>query len=175
MAGPSRKDAYIGNPEIFIKLMGSIDTFIQQNNENVRKVDDWMFDVENELQKIKELLEQRVMDAHTKLQNADFELNMCRSMPSYDSENRPQKPNCSSQESARLKAKRQLDVAQKNLNQMNELLRYAQKFAREYDDKKQNFVKLLDNKLPSSVSTLHKHHQIMQEYLNLNINRNGEK
>jgi len=175
MAGPSRKDAYIGNPEIFIKLMGFIDTFIHQNKDNVRKVDDWMFDKENELQKIKELLEQRLMDAQTKLQNADFELNMCRSMPAYDDEGRPQKPNCSSQENARMEAKRMLDVAQKNLNQMNELLRYAQKFAREYDNKKQNFLKLIYNKLPSSVSTLHKHHQIMQEYLNLNIKRNGEK
>ncbi len=175
MAGPSKKDAYIENPEVFIKLIGSIDSFIEQNHENVRKVDDWMFDLENELQKIKELLEQRVMDAHTKLLNADFELNMCRSMPSYDKEGRPQKPNCSSQENARMTAKRQLDVAQENLNQMNEYLRYAQKFAREYEDKKQNFVKLLDNKLPSSISTLHKHHQIMQEYINLKIKRNGQK
>jgi hypothetical protein len=167
----SKSKAFIIDPAIFNKLIGSIDSFIQQNHENVRKVDDWMFDIENELQKIKELLEQRLMDAQTKLANADFELNMCRSMPSYDDEGRPQKPNCSSKESARLKAKRQLDVAQKNLNQMNELLRYAQKFAQEYDSKKQPFMNLLDNKLPSNVSTLHKHHQIMQEYLNINIKK----
>ena len=48
MARPSRQDAYIANPEVFIKLMGSIDSFIQQNHENVKKVDDWMFDKENE-------------------------------------------------------------------------------------------------------------------------------
>jgi len=173
MAGPSKKDAYIDNPELFIKLMDLINNFIHQNNDNVRRVGDWMLEIENQLHKIKELLEQRFMDAQTKLQNADFELNMCRSMPSYDDEGRPQKPNCSSEENARFKAKRQLDVAQKNLNYMDELLRYAQKFAQEYDYKKQNFIKLLDNKLPSSISTLHKHYQIMQEYLSLNVKRNG--
>lgn len=175
MAGPEKKEAYVTNPEIFRKLMGSIDNYIIQNKENVMKVDDWIFEKENELHKVKELLEQRLMDANTNLQNCDMELNFCRSMPDYDDEGRPKKPDCSSQKWARIEAKKQLDVAQKVISQFNELMRYAHKFANEYDEKKHKFMQLLDNKLPSSISTLGKHHQIMEEYINLTLQRHGQQ
>jgi len=168
MAKPTKKDAYIENPDIFIKLMNVIDSFIKQNNDNVTKVDEWVFDVENELQKTKELLEQRLSDARIKLENADRSLQLCLDIPTFDSEGRPKQKDCSSEKSARMRSKRQVDVAQKNLNSMNELLRYAQRFAKKYNDKKQKFMHLLDNKLPSNINELHKHHQIMQEYQNLN-------
>ncbi len=167
----SSVESYVIDPEIFKRLMGAIDNYVFENTEHIKKVDDYIFDQDNKLIKIQELLEQRLEDAHTKLSNADLKLSLCQSRPAYDSDGNPKEPNCSSEEWARMRAKRQVDVAERVMNQMNELLRYAEKYKHEYEEKKNKMVTLLENKLPADKKQLNEHDKIMQEYLRINMQK----
>ncbi|MBS9783539.1 MAG: hypothetical protein KGV46_03195 [Pasteurella sp.] len=161
--------SFVIDPVIFSRLMEAIDAYVGENKENVKKVDDYIFEQDNKLIQIKELLERRVEDAQIKLRNKDHKLTLCEMTPVYDSEGNPKEPSCGSERRARKRAKRQLDVAEKVMSQMNELLRYADKYKQEYEDEKNKMMSLLENKLPVDKQQLKKHDEIMQEYLRLNI------
>ncbi len=167
--------AFVRNKEVFKRLIEAIDSFVCRNKENVQKVDDFVFEKENELKKIKELLEQRLVEAQHKLQSCLMEQAICHQRIEYDDEGNRIKPNCSSENNAVMKAQRQEKFARNALNEMNELLRYVEKFVREYYHKRDNFMQLLENKLPADQANLNKHSEIVQQYVNTLIRKNGRK
>lgn len=167
----SNRESYVIDPDIFNRLMKAIDAYVYENKEQIKKVDDYIFEQENKLIKIQELLERRLEDAEIKLQNADHKLTLCQSRPAYDSEGNPKRPNCSSEEWARMRAKRQLDIAHKVISQMKELMRYAEKYKQSYEQEKNKMISLLENKLPTDKKQLNEHDKIMQEYLRINLDK----
>ena len=170
MAGPRRKDAYVSNPEIFKKLIGTIDYFIADNKDHLKKVDNWILGKENELHDIKLIIEKRLVEAENKLANCENALTLCQCRVEFDEEGNCYAPDCSSEENAVIRAGQQVNAANNALQQMMQILRYAREFSDEYAHKKGVFMQLLDNKLPFSQGILGKHDQIMQEYLSLGIN-----
>lgn len=162
-----KHQARVEDAETFKRLINSMDKFIGENRGNVLNVDDFVFDAENKLRKTQELIEQRLMDASIKLQNRDMELSLCKQKASFDSEGRPIKPNCGFEKAARLRAKKQVEIAQRNMSKMMEIMRYADSIANKYAEEKKSFMQLLDNKLPQAKIELQKQHSLMQEYLEL--------
>ncbi len=167
--------AYVRNIEVFKRLIEAINSFVYRNKENVQKVDDFIFEKENELKKIKELLEQRLVEAQHKLHSCMLEQAICHQRIEYDDKGNRVKPNCRSENNAVMKAQRQEKFARNALNDMEELLRYVEKFAREYYHKRDNFMQLLENKLPADQANLNKHSEIVQQYMDTLIRKNGRK
>lgn len=169
MSSKNSHQSNVKDAEIFRQLTISIDKFIGENTGNVSNVDDFIFNANNELIKTKELIEQRYEDAITKLQNRDMELSLCKQKTNFDSEGKPIKPNCSFEKSARMRAKKQVDIAQKNISQMNEIMRYAENLVNKYDVSKESFMQLLNNKLPEAQIILQKQYKIVSEYQELKV------
>ncbi len=169
MSSNKKHQARVEDAEIFKRLINSMDKFIGENKGNVSNVDDFVFDAENKLRKTQELIEQRLMDANIKLQNRDMELSLCKQKASFDSEGRPIKPNCGFEKAARLRAKKQVEIAQRVINEMNEIMRFADEFENKYNVSKSNFTQLLDNKLPEAQIILQKQYKIVEGYQELKV------
>lgn len=164
---PDNNTANINDASVFDKLIKTIDDFVYACRSNSDKVNDYIFTMENEMHKIKDTLEQRLCDAEIKLRNCDEALTLCQMRPAYDSEGNPTTPNCSSEEHARMKAKRQMEVAQKNMNDMNELFRLADQLVSKFKNAEKRFNELLERKLPEGSNCLKYDSEIVQAYIRM--------
>lgn len=166
MGGLSQYSANVRDASVFRQLMDAINTYVSECHECSGKVREYIGMMDEEFQKIKDELQMRLDDADRKLQQADLALTLCESRPSYDSEGNPQAPNCSSEQRERQKAKRQVEVAQRNMNDMNAILRQLDRVKAEYQNEEKRFVELLDKKLPTGSACLREENDLIHAYMN---------
>lgn len=146
--------------------MDAINTYVSECHDYSGKVREYIGMMDEEFHKIKDELQMRLDDADRKLQQADLALTLCESRPSYDSEGNPQAPNCSSEQWERQKAKRQVEVAQRNMNDMNAIMRQLDRVKAEFLAEEKNFVRLLDEKLPTGSACLSEENDLIHAYMN---------
>ena len=166
MAGLTQYDANVKDASVFRQLMDAINTYVCECHDYSGKVREYIAIMDEEFYKIRDVLQQRLDDADRKLQQADLALTICESTPTYDSEGNPQQPSCSAEKWQRQKAKRQVEVAQRNMNQMNAILRQVDRLKSEYQSEEKRFMKLLDEKLPAGSACLQDESELMRTYMN---------
>ena len=162
--------ANVKDVKVFRQLIDTTDTYVEECEERVEKVDDYIFMMDNEMHKIKDQLAQRLCDAEIKLRNCDNALTLCQARVCYDSEGHRQTPNCSSEEHERMKAKRQMEVAQKNMNTMEELMRMANHLVNQFKESEQKFKDLLEIRLQEGNDSLKRLDRVVKDYQNTNLN-----
>ena len=155
---------------VFKQLIDTTDTYVGECEERVEKVDDYIFMMDNEMHKIKDVLAQRLCDAEIKLRNCDNALTLCQARICYDSEGNRQAPDCSSEERARMRAKRQMEVAQKNMNTREELMRLADHLVNQFKGSEQKFKDLLEIRLQEGNDSLKSIENIVKDYQNAKLN-----
>lgn len=162
--------ANVKDTSVFEQLINTTNTYVSACEDGVEKIDDYIFTMDNEMQKIKDVLAQRLCDAEIKLRNCDNALTLCQARICYDSEGNRQAPNCSSEERARMRAKRQAEVAQKNMNTMEELMRIADRLVNKYKESEKTFKNLLEIRLPDGNDSLKYIEDIVKDYHNAKLN-----
>lgn len=155
---------------VFKQLMDTTNTYIMECNEGVEKVDDYIFTMDNEMHKIKDMLVQRLCDAEIKLRNCDNALTLCQARTCIDMNGDRHEPDCSLEEHARMKAKRQMEVAQKNMNTMEELIRMADHLVNQFKESEQKFKDLLEIRLQDGNDSLKRLDRVVKEYQNMKLN-----
>lgn len=166
----SSTKANITDASVFMQLVDTTNSFVSDCQDSVEKIDDYIFEMDNQMQKIKDLLAQRLYEAEVKLRNCDNALTLCESRICYDEEGRRQEPNCSSEKHARMKAKRQVEVAQNNMRSMEELMRLADHLVNRFNDSKKKFEDLLQIKLQDGNDELKMLKRMVDEYRNTKLN-----
>lgn len=159
--------ANVNDVSVFERLIKSINDYVYACRNNSDKVNDYIFAMENEMHKIKDTLEQRLCEAEIKLRNCDEALTLCQMRPAYDSEGNPTKPNCSQEEHERMKAKRQMEVAQNVMHQMEELMRMANQLVSKFKNSEKRFIELLERKLPEGSNCLKNDSETVQAYIRM--------
>lgn len=166
----SNTTANVKDVNVFRQLIDTTDTYVEDCEERVEKVDDYIFMMDNEMHKIKDQLAQRLCDAEIKLRNCDNALTLCQARVCYDSEGHRQAPNCSSEEHERMKAKRQMEVAQNNMNDMEELMRMANHLVNQFKGSEQKFKDLLEIRLQEGNDSLKRLDRVVKDYQNIKPN-----
>ena len=162
--------ANVMDADVFQQLIDTTNGFVSDSEECVERIDEYVFIMDNEMHRIKDVLAQRLCDAETKLHNCDMALTLCQARPSYDSEGHPQAPDCSSEEHERMKAKRQFEVARNNMNKMEELMRIADHLVKQFEESKKSFKDLLEIRLQDGNDELRRKDRVVREYMNSRIN-----
>lgn len=162
--------ANVKDVSVFKQLIDTTETYVMECEDGVEKIDDYIFMMDNEMHKIKNQLAQRLFDAETKLRNCDNALTLCQTRVTIDMNGNRQAPNCSSEEHARMKAKRQMEVAQKNMNTMEELMRMADHLVNRFKESEQKFKDLLEIQLQEGNDSLKRLERIVKDYQNTKLN-----
>ncbi len=162
--------ANVKDVNVFRQLIDTTDTYVEECEERVEKIDDYIFMMDNEIHKIKDQLAQRLCDAEIKLRNCDNALTLCQARVSYDAEGHRQSPDCSIEVHARMKAKRQLEVARNNMNRMEELMRMADHFVNRFKESEQKFKDLLEIRLQDGNDSLKRLECVVIDYQNTKLN-----
>ena len=163
-------NANIKDASVFIQLVDATNSFVSDCENSVEKIDDYIFEMDNDMQKIKDLLAQRLYEAEIKLRNCDNALTLCEARVCYDEEGRRQKPDCSSEKHNRMKAKRQVEVAQNNMKRMEELMRLADHLVNRFNVSKKKFESLLQNRLQEGNDELKMLKRMVDNYRNAKLN-----
>ena len=166
----SSTKANIKDASVFMQLVDATNSFVSDCEDSVDKIDDYIFVMDNEMQKIKDLLAQRLYDAEIKLRNCDNDLTLCKARVCYDEEGRRQEPNCSTEKHNRWKAKRQVEVAWNNMRSMEELMRKADHLVNRFNESKKKFESLLQTRLQDGNDELKMLKRMVDDYRNSKLN-----
>lgn len=161
--------ANVTDVSVFKQLIDTTETYVVECEDGVEKVDDYIFMMDNEMHKIKDQLAQRLCDAEIKLRNCDNALTLCQARVCVDMNGERHEPDCSSEEHARMKAKRQMEVAQKNMNTMEELMRMADHIVNQFKESEKKFKDLLEIRLQDGNDSLKRLDRVVNDYQNTKL------
>lgn len=156
--------ANVVDPSIFVQLSNAINDYIDGCHRSMDQAHLFILQQDNALAEIRNLLQQRLSDAQRWRQNADLALTLCQSKVSYDEEGHEVRPNCSCEKRDLRDAVEAEKVAQRNLDSMDEILRYADSIKEKYYNHEAYLKDLADNKLPDGSSWMLRCRQIVDEY-----------
>ena len=159
----------IKDASVFMQLVDTTNFFVSECEDHVEEIDEYIFCMDNEMRKIKDLLAQRLYDAEIKLRNCDNALTLCQARVCYDEEGRRREPNCISEKHARMKAKRQVEVAQNNMRSIEELMRLADHLVDRYNNSKKKFEALLQGRLQEGNDELKRLKRLVDDYKNTKL------
>ena len=166
----SSTKANITDASVFMQLVDTTNSFVSECEDSVDRIDDYIFEMDNEMQKIKDLLAQRLYDAEVKLRNCDNALTICESIVCYDKNGGRRAPDCSIERHNRMKAKRQFEVAQNNMRRMEELMRMADQLVNRFNQSKKTFEGLLQTRLQEGNDELKMLKRMVDDYRNTKLN-----
>ena len=166
----NQTSANVKDVSVFKQLIDATNAYVNDCEERVAKVDDYIFVMDNEMHKINDQLARRLCDAEIKLRNCDNALTLCQARVSYEAEGHRASPDCSSEVHARMKAKRQMEVAQNNMRRMEELMRMADHLVNRFKESEQKFKDLLEIQLQDGNDSLKRLERVVKDYQNTKLN-----
>jgi hypothetical protein len=166
---PNRSKANVKDISIFQDLLSATENVRSNCEPLLGQPRDFIFEVDNQLEKIMDLLQQRLHEAEVKRENCDRDLSLCEASVSYDENGEPQPPNCSYERRKANQARRQVKAAENCVSQMKELMRMAEKIKNEYLQEEQSFKQLIDHDLADDCAYLRDEYDRMLEYLSSNL------
>ena len=164
----NRSQANVKDISVFQELLDATQGVIASCDQIIGAPRDFIFEVDNQLEKIMDLLQQRLHEAEVKRENCDRDLSLCEASVSYDAEGNPQPPNCSYERRKANQARRQVQAAENCVSQMKELMRMAEKIKDEYLQDEESFRQMIDHDLEADCAYLREEFNRMSEYVSLN-------